>query len=130
MRYVEAGAAGYIKKKSFSEFSFYFVLEASALYNFCIQRGNSLIEITFCLRHSINPRKEQTHVRGVGSALFHIGECSVWHGPSSHSEKPVGSEVRHTAVGNQACTVPALETCFLLKLSHPGWRQQTFTAYL
>ena len=25
-----------------------------------------------------------------------IGDCSAWHGPGSHSEKPVGSKVQHT----------------------------------
>ena len=45
-----------------------------------------------------------------------IGDCSVWCGPRSHSESPVGSEVQHTGpipqtgspMGNQACIVPRL----------------------
>ena len=67
-----------------------------------------------------------------------IGDSSAWHGPSSHSERPVESEGGHTGPtpvdgfshGNQACIVPRLlKDLLLLKLSHPGLRQQMFTEY-
>ena len=43
-----------------------------------------------------------------------IGDCSAWHGPSSHSERPVESKSDTqdphpqigSPVGNQACIVP------------------------
>ena len=46
--------------------------------------------------------------------LFPTGDCSVWRGPSSHSERTVGSEVQHTrptpmdwfSHGESACIVP------------------------
>ena len=49
-----------------------------------------------------------------GKRLMAIGNCSVWRGPSSHSERPVESEVGHTgptpkdrfSLGSQACIVP------------------------
>ena len=71
--------------------------------------------------------------------LVFTGDRSAWHGPSSHSERPVESEVRHTGPTPTDVFLwgirPALylghfETCFLLKLPHPELRQQMFTAYL
>ena len=35
-------------------------------------------------------------VRKVFCYCFPIGDPSAWHGPSSHSERPVESEVQHT----------------------------------
>ena len=67
--------------------------------------------------------------------LFQAWE--MWLSP--HSEKPVGSEVGGqdphpwigSPVGNQACIVTRLLwDLLLLKLPHPGLRQQMFTEYL
>ena len=47
------------------------------------------------------PKVESVCYASLGSfrLLFHgrlyIGDCFAWHGPSSHSERPVGSEVQH-----------------------------------
>ena len=50
----------------------------------------------------------------AGKMYRSIKDCSAWRGPSSHWERPVGSEVWHTGpkprmdspMGNQACIVP------------------------
>ena len=58
-----------------------------------------------------------------------IGDCYTWCGPSSHSERPVESEVQHTGprpTDRFSCggIRPALylgrfETCFFLKTPSP-----------
>ena len=71
-----------------------------------------------------------------------IGNLSAWYGkysPASTRKGQWGARSRTqdtcpqtgSPMGNQACIVPRLLwDLFLLKLPHPGLRQQMFTAYL
>ena len=73
-----------------------------------------------------------------------IGDRSAWCGPSSHSERPVESEVCHAGLtptdrffhaepdageSGLHCTKAALRLAFA-KTPHPELRQQTFTVCL
>ena len=114
--------------------------------------GCLLITIMLCVLPHICKLFSQGRVRDqqvasfMGSIAFltknkggNIGDCFTWHGPSSHSEKPVGvkpdTQDPHprigSPVGNQACIVSRpLSDLLLLKLPHTELRQQTLTAYL
>ena len=71
--------------------------------------GCLLIIIMLCILWCICKLFSQGHVRDQQVASFvgsiavltknkggNIGDCSAWRGPSSHSERPVESEVQHT----------------------------------